>query len=194
MPGQILAPTRKSGAVLSICTRAHGGTLKKETPSKGQENDTAKVATLVVNQAASTPSRLRGRGGGVQYQASAPDMEDYDDEADAEGEIDEDVVTVKRRRIVEEDENDDDEADAPVAEEDYDDGCEFVGAVKTRASRSRSKRKLEEEDEDLAVEDDESADRDSDESSNGGGEDWEAADGDIGEDLEVGNASANHCR
>ena len=105
-------------------------------------------------------------------QVSAEQEED-DSEADAEGESE-----------------DDSEADAEGEDDD-----EIVGAVKTRSLRRNSSRRAEDEDED-EEEDPEAGehdDSDSDSSESGGEKDWEAADEDVADEIEVPTVSGGHC-
>nr|POE74567.1 histone acetyltransferase mst2 [Quercus suber] len=128
---------------------------------------------------------------------------EYDEDADAEvAEVlddDEGKVVVQRSGLATYEEDEGSDADAEIAEDDEDEG-EFVGAVKTRASRSRGKRKAEEDDStvDGMEEDRDSEEEEEEESSNDGGPGgWDGADDDneddVNEDVEVGNASANRC-
>lgn len=156
-----------------------------------------KLATIVLNRAALTPSRLRGRGVNYRAQhaeqmelddqdADAPvaeeleeEREELDDEADAEGEE------------VEDEEDLGSEADAEgEMEDDDDEEGEFVGAVKTRLARTRSRKQAESDVEDAEAEPDDDSESGS---SQGEEEDWEAADEDVEEDQKIANADANRC-
>ena len=103
-------------------------------------------------------------------QVSAEQEED-DSEADAEGESE-----------------DDSEADAEGEDDD-----EIVGAVKTRSLRRNSRRKAEDEDEDEDPDVGENDDSDSDSSESGGEKDWEAADEDAADEVEIPTARGSHC-
>lgn len=105
-------------------------------------------------------------------QVSAEQEED-DSEADAEGESE-----------------DDSEADAEGEDDD-----EIVGAVKTRSLRRNSRRKADDEDEDEDEDPDvgENDDSDSDSSESGGEKDWEAADEDAADEVEIPTARGSHC-
>lgn len=146
-----------------------------------------KLATIAVSRPAPTPITLRGRG--VQYSPRRRNMaheldteeepsdqvdtehgEEEDSEADAEGEVE-----------------DDSEADAEGEDDD-----EIVGAVKTRSLRRNSRRQVDDEDEEDA-EVDVHGDSDEDSSESGGEKDWEAADEDIADEVEIPTARASHC-
>jgi len=101
------------------------------------------------------------------------ELEEDDSEADAEGESE-----------------DDSEADAEGEDDD-----EIVGAVKTRSLRRNSRRKAddEDEDEDEDPEVGENDDSDSDSSESGGEKDWEAADEDVADEVEIPTAQGSHC-
>jgi len=156
-------------------------------------SELGKLATIVLNRSAPTPTRVRGRG--VHYKVHSNKMETGDEEQDAEiaEELEEDEqMDAEADLDAPAEEEDDSDADAEVADEDdeEDDEGEIVGAVKTR-SGARPKRKRVEEDESVA--DEEVVENESDEESEKSvEEDWEAAD-DAREDLDVGNAAANRC-
>lgn len=183
------------------CWNAQGvlkiGTKGARALLRGRQS-TDKLATLVLNRSAPTPTRLRGRG--VHYRAASRDMEVDDDERDAEiaEELEEEgdgEQDAEGDAVADEDEGS--EADAPGEEEeegDDDDEAEgeIVGAVKTRSARSKGKQKVEESEESDGEAEDEGDDSD-DSSKSGEEEDWEAADDDAAEDVEVGNATQNRC-
>lgn len=149
-----------------------------------------KLATIVLNRAVLTPTRLRGRG--VHYQATLRDMR-AQDEKDAV--IAEDIDDGEDDAEVAEEEQSSD-ADAEVAEEEEaeeDDEGEVVGAVKTRTQAKFKGKKKAEETEESEAENDDEEDEEDDDSSKSAEEDWEAADDDAAEDLEAGNATGNRC-
>ena len=105
--------------------------------------------------------------------STAAEQEEDDSEADAEGESE-----------------DDSEADAEGEDDD-----EIVGAVKTRSLRRNSRRKADDEDEDEDEDPDvgENDDSDSESSESGGEKDWEAADEDVADEVEIPTAQGSHC-
>lgn len=168
---------------------------RDQNPSHGLGDSPADtLATIVLNRAALTPNRLRGRGVSYKAHMSGSAME-LDEEPDApiaeEEEVGEDIEVGNPDADGEPDDSDQD-AEGEVDEENEDDeDGEFVGAVKTRSVRPRRRKASgEESDAEVEVEDEDDSEADT---SPGGEEDWEAADDVEEDDLKVGNADASRC-
>ncbi|KAF2720334.1 hypothetical protein K431DRAFT_226682 [Polychaeton citri CBS 116435] len=109
-----------------------------------------------------------------------------DDDLDAEGSIEE---PQDNKQELERSEGMDSEADAEGTDDEY---GETVGAVKSKPTRQRRRQQDEEDAESDAEVSDNSSDTDT-QTSKSIEEDWEAQDGDAGEDTEVANPGANRC-
>lgn len=154
-----------------------------------------KLATIVLNRAAVTPTRLRGRGVSYRAQAKRREMEIDDQDEDAPvAEIEEDE---EEEEEVDEDADAEGEADSDadaegeVEDDDDDDDGEIVGAVKTRSSRSKARKASEDEESEAEIEEDQEEDSDAD-SDPDGEEEWEVAD-DADDDQKIGISDANRC-
>lgn len=146
-----------------------------------------KLATIAVSRLALTPNKLRGRG--VQYSPRTRNMareptEEPEDEVDAENEAEDSEADAEGEV------EDDSEADA---EGEDDDDEEVVGAVKTRSLRRNSRRNAQEDEDDSDAEVGEDDDSDSDSSGSGAENDWEAADEDAADEVELPTAAGSQC-
>lgn len=154
-----------------------------------------KLATIVLNRAAVTPTRLRGRGVSYRAQAKRHEMEIDDQDEDAPvAEIEEDD---EEEEEVDEDADAEGEADSDAdaegeVEDDDDDDGEIVGAVKTRSSRSKARKTTEDEESEAEIDEDQDEDDSDADSVQGEEQDWEAAD-DADEDQKIGNPDASRC-